>query len=69
MTGFGKCFGYTGNPCPNCGRYRLERFEIGYTVCEKCQWSPELGRYTDDEEIFGKDEERDWHLREDGEAE
>lgn len=62
MIGFGRCLGYTGTTCPSCGRYRVEMFEIGHTVCEKCQWSPSLGRYSDDDEIFG--EEEDWHLEE-----
>ena len=27
MSKFGKCLGYTGTPCPNCGRYRIELYE------------------------------------------
>lgn len=60
MMNFGKCFGYCNSPCPKCNRYRLERFEAGRTVCEKCQWCIELERYVTDEEVFGKEE--DWHL-------
>lgn len=51
---------YTGRPCPNCGRYRLELYENGKEVCEKCAWCPQENRYVFEDEIFP--EEEDWHL-------
>lgn len=54
--GWGKYLAYSNMPCPNCGRYRLERYENGKSVCEKCQYSPEEGRYVDYEEIFELEE-------------
>lgn len=62
MIGFGKDLGYCNSPCPKCSRYRLIRYEIQRTVCEKCKWCAELERYVTDEEVFG--EEEDWHLKE-----
>lgn len=49
---WGKELGYSNMPCPNCGRVRLIRHENGKSYCEKCLWSPEEGRYVEDEEIF-----------------
>lgn len=34
-------------PCPNCGRYRLENYENGKQVCEKCNWCPQENDYVD----------------------
>lgn len=42
---FGKYLGYSNKPCPNCGRLRLENFENGLQVCEKCGWCPQEGSY------------------------
>lgn len=39
-------------PCPNCGRFRLELYENGKSRCEKCLYSPEEGRYVNDEEVY-----------------
>lgn len=47
MSSFGKCLGYTGTPCPNCGRYRLELYENNKRVCEKCEWCVEDEEYVD----------------------
>lgn len=53
MTKWGKCLGYTGTPCPNCGRYRLEKYENGKEICEKCEWCPQENKYIDDwSEVF-----------------
>ena len=30
--------GYTGKPCVNCGRMRVEEYKSGMLVCEKCNW-------------------------------
>jgi len=34
----GKILGYTDKECPNCGRLRVEKFECGKEICEKCHW-------------------------------
>lgn len=54
MSRFGKCEGYTGTPCPNCGRYRLEHYSKGFEICEKCEWCVQLGEYID---IYAESEE------------
>ena len=55
-----KCLGYTGTPCPKCGRYRLEAYEGGGQRCQKCEWCPQLDRYIPDDEFFPQEE--DWHV-------
>lgn len=30
--------GYTGDPCPRCGRIRLYLRRDGQLGCEKCEW-------------------------------
>ncbi len=47
MQKWGKCIGYTGTPCPQCGRYRVELYENGKRVCEKCEWCIEDETYID----------------------
>ena len=32
----GEYLGYIGEPCCNCGRYRVQKFSSGALVCEKC---------------------------------
>ena len=59
---YGKCLGYSGEPCPKCGRVRLERYEDGHDVCEKCMWSPQENRYVTDEDIFGDEDRKEWEL-------
>ena len=44
---FGICLGYCGEPCPECGRFRLEEYTNGKHVCEKCGWCPENNNYVD----------------------
>lgn len=39
--------GYTGDPCINCKRIRVQVCNNGKTLCEKCEWCPELDRYVD----------------------
>lgn len=56
MIDFGNILGYTGEPCPNCGRLRLEKYDKGYTICEKCQWCIELDRYIMDYEFLDDNE-------------
>ena len=73
MSKFGRCQGYTGKPCSNCGRYRVEHFEEpyvapnepnfgnGYDICEKCSWCEQLGRYVTDDEFYDDiDYEKFW---------
>ena len=45
MRSIGKLIGYTGNPCPNCGRLRVERYESGLEICEKCNWCEQTKSY------------------------
>ena len=42
---FGKYLGYSSESCPNCGRLRLENYENGKQVCEKCGWCPQDQAY------------------------
>ena len=52
---WGACLGYTGTACPKCGRYRLELYENGKRVCEKCNWCVEDGTYRD---VYAEEDER-----------
>ena len=45
MRSIGKLIGYTGNKCPNCGRLRVERYESGLEICEKCNWCEQTKSY------------------------
>lgn len=45
MRPIGKLVGYTGNHCPNCGRLRVERYESGLEICEKCNWCEQTKSY------------------------
>ena len=45
MRSIGKLVGYTGEPCPNCGRLRVERYESGLEICEKCNWCEQTKSY------------------------
>ncbi len=49
---FGLCLGYSNKPCPACGRYRLENYENGKQVCEKCGWCPQENAYVDRERMY-----------------
>ena len=52
MSKFGEYQGYTGKPCINCGRYRVEHFSNGFDVCEKCHWCPRLDNYVSDDDFY-----------------
>lgn len=52
MQKWGKCIGYTGTPCPQCGRYRVELYENGKRVCEKCEWCIEDETYIDRDKMY-----------------
>lgn len=54
---WGKCLGYTGEECESCGRVRVEKYENGKTVCEKCEWCKELQEYVDRERMYEWEEE------------
>ena len=56
MSKFGKRLKYTGTPCPNCGRYRLELYENNKRVCEKCNWCVEDEEYVDVWEEWEEDQ-------------
>lgn len=47
MQDLGKCLGYVSEPCPNCGRVRIERYSGGKRICEKCHWCIEDAGYID----------------------
>lgn len=49
---WGRCLGYSNEPCPNCGRYRLELYANHKHVCEKCAWCPEEESYIDRESMY-----------------
>jgi ribosomal protein L37AE/L43A len=35
----GKCLGYSDKECNECGRLRVEIYENGDRICEKCNWN------------------------------
>ena len=37
--------GYSETPCPECGRYRVELWSDGKSICEICHWSIDEGRF------------------------
>lgn len=52
MISWGKRLGfYSGRACPECGRVRLESYENGKEICEKCGWCPQENRYVFEDEI------------------
>ena len=34
----GECVGYFNLKCPNCDRLRVEHYQGGKDICEKCNW-------------------------------
>lgn len=38
---------YDGTTCPNCGRERMLMCANGKRRCEKCNWDPEAGAYSE----------------------
>lgn len=38
---------YDGTDCPNCGRARMLKCSNGKRRCEKCNWDPEAGTYSE----------------------
>lgn len=47
----GKCIGYTGDECDECGRVRVEAWENGDKICEKCGWNQDEKYYETDYDI------------------
>lgn len=45
MQNLGECMGYVSESCPNCGRYRVEKYSGGKHICEKCNWCVEDKEY------------------------
>jgi len=41
----GKILGYTDKECNNCGRLRVELWENGDRICEKCKWNQDTKEY------------------------
>lgn len=41
----GKCIGYIEDDCINCGRHRVELWEDGSKICEKCCYNQESKEY------------------------
>jgi ribosomal protein L37AE/L43A len=41
----GKCLGYTNKKCIKCGRLRVEQYENGNKICEKCNWNETTEEY------------------------
>lgn len=56
---YGKCLGYSETLCPNCGRQRLERYESGKDICEKCHWCPQEQRYVESDSLLNLIEDND----------
>ena len=50
MQDLGEYLGYDSEPCPNCGRVRVEKYSGGKRICEKCAWCIEDERYYIEEE-------------------
>ena len=57
----GELLGYIGEPCPNCGRLRVERWTCGKDICEKCNWCIQ------DDDYFFEDEPQHYMESEDTE--
>ena len=55
MSRFGEWQGYTGEPCKNCGRYRVEHYSSGFEICEKCRWCEQFHKYIPDDEFYEDD--------------
>lgn len=64
MQDLGKCLGYVSEPCPNCGRVRVEKYSGGKHICEKCSWCVEDDEYFDwdryDDEVTFADYHKMW---------
>lgn len=43
---------YDGTTCPNCNRVRMMLCTNGKRRCEKCNWDPETGTYSEYSENY-----------------
>jgi len=41
----GECLGYSSEKCNNCGRVRIETWENGDKICEKCNFNQTTKEY------------------------
>ena len=44
----GRCIGYIGEECINCKRVRVEKWENGEKICEKCGINQDTKEYERD---------------------
>ena len=44
----GEIVKYVDKDCPQCGRHRVELFECGKEICEKCHWCITDNEYSTD---------------------
>jgi uncharacterized OB-fold protein len=47
----GKLIGYISEECKSCGRVRVELWENGDKICEKCGWNQDTEEYELDYDI------------------
>ena len=60
MQDLGKYLGYVSEPCPNCGRVRVEKYSGGKHICEKCHWCIEDEGYFNMDQYLEETEEDFW---------
>jgi len=41
----GAYLGYISSECTQCGRVRVEEYENGDKICEKCNWNETTNEY------------------------
>lgn len=41
-----KTIEYVNNECVKCGRVRVELYENGHLICEKCNWNHTIKEYS-----------------------
>jgi uncharacterized OB-fold protein len=58
----GKYIGYSGEKCTNCGRVRVEAWEDGSKICEKCNWNQDAKEYESNKD--GEYDNTDLYLKE-----
>jgi hypothetical protein len=44
----GNSLGYTNERCQKCRRFRVEEYQNGELICEKCGWNKTLEQFEDD---------------------
>lgn len=58
---------YTGEPCENCQRHRVELYDNGEMICEKCGWNKTTKEYENLDELADLAFEEKYPRMEDGE--